>query len=61
MHAVGRRQLCDRAALQKMRLDQVPRLCHRRSPFVGCLLCLDTGVAYVVEPDTISRFFAEVP
>jgi hypothetical protein len=35
-----------------MRLDQVPRLCHRRSPFVGCLLCLDTGVAYLLKPDT---------
>ncbi len=34
------------------RLDQVPRLCHRRSPFVGCLLCLDTGVAYLLKPDT---------
>lgn len=41
-----------------MRLDQVPRPCHRRSPLIRCLLCPDTGVAYVVKPDTFSRFFA---
>jgi hypothetical protein len=35
-----------------MRLDQVPRLCHRRAPFIWCLLCLDTGVAYLLKPDT---------
>src|SRR5262245_53002998 len=52
MHAVGSRQLCDRAAFDQMRLDQVPRLCHRRAPFIRCLLCLDTGVAYLLKPDT---------
>ena len=52
MHSVGRRQLADRAALQYVRLDQVPRLVHRRAPLIRCLLCPDTGVAYVVKPDT---------
>jgi hypothetical protein len=35
-----------------MRLDQIPRLVHRRAPFIRCLLCPDTGVAYVLKPDT---------
>ena len=52
MNAMGRRQLRDRAAFDQMRLDQIPRLRHRRSPLVGCLLCLDTGVAYLLKPDT---------
>jgi hypothetical protein len=35
-----------------MCLDQIPRLVHRRAPLVGCLLCPDTDVAYVLKPDT---------
>jgi hypothetical protein len=55
---MSRCQLADRATLQQMRLDQIPRPLHRKTPSRWCLPCPDTCVADVVEPHTALSVFA---
>jgi hypothetical protein len=55
MHAVRSWQLANRAPLPHMRLDQVPRLVHEKTPSRRCLLCPGTCVAYVVGSHTFIR------
>ena len=52
MDPMSRRQLANGPALQHMRLDEIPRHIHRKTPSRRCLLCPDTSVAYVLKPHT---------
>ena len=52
MHPMSCCQLADRPPFQHVRLDEIPRHLHRKTPSRWCLLCPDTSVDYQLQPHT---------